>query len=398
MPALFNDDGIVPALQRLGACREDARDYSVVGCVEWGVPYRSFPAAGAAFLSLAAVLDDVLHGRAAPAARPGGVPAFESMEELFSAFAAALAHRIAAAVDGNDAIERAHAAFRPTPLLSLLVGGCIEAGRDVTAGGARYNSSGMQGVGLADVADSLVAIEQLVFGEKRLTLAELMTAVDANFAGHEELRRRLQVKTTKYGRDEGAAERWARRVAKRYCELVSGHRNPRGGPYAPGFWSMTTHVGFGSRLGALPSGRRAGEPLADGISPVNGADSLGPTASLLAASAACSSDVGNGLALNEKLDPWLVEGESGSRWMDGLTRGYFRAGGLQVQYNIVDAAVLLDAKAHPERHRDLVVRISGYSAYFNDLTEQMKDDIIARTLHGARTPGPACSDPGGAPS
>ena len=153
---------------------------------------------------------------------------------------------------------------------------------------------------------------------------------------------------------------------------------------------MTTHVGFGARLGALPSGRRAGAPLADGVSPVNGADKWGPTASLMAASRAASPAVGNGLALNEKLDPCFVEGEKGTRLMDGLTRGYFAAGGMQIQYNIVDAAVLLDAKAHPERHRDLVVRISGYSAYFNDLTEQMKDDIIARTMHGGHTAPHAC--------
>jgi formate C-acetyltransferase len=170
---------------------------------------------------------------------------------------------------------------------------------------------------------------------------------------------------------------------------VRRHRNPRAGPYAPGFWTMTTHVGFGRRLGALPSGRRAGRPLSDGVSPANGADRRGPTASLLAATQAQSRLVGNGLCLNEKIEPWFVEGEAGTSLLASLTRGYFRAGGMQVQYNVVDPAILLDAKAHPERHRDLVVRISGYSAYFNDLTDEMKDDIIARTLHGAGPRRPA---------
>jgi formate C-acetyltransferase len=392
MPALFNDETIVPALESIGVERADARDYSIVGCVEWGVPYRSFPAAGAAFVSLPAVLDDVLHG---DAVGDRVTPSSGSMEELFSAFVVMLARRLDAAADGNDAIEAAHRECRPTPLLSLLVGGCIETGRDVTAGGARYDSSGMQGVGLADVADSLAAIERLVFVEKRMSLGELMAAVDADFAGHDVLRARLRTRLGRYGRDDGAAEIWAARVARAYCALVRGHRNPRGGAYAPGFWSMTTHIGFGSRLRALPSGRLAGEPLADGVSPANGADDRGPTASLMAACRACGPDVGNGLALNEKLDPWFVQGERGTRLMDGLTRGYFAAGGMQVQYNIIDAAVLRDAKAHPERYRDLVVRISGYSAYFNDLTEEMKDDIIARTSHGANTPPPACSTPGG---
>jgi formate C-acetyltransferase len=162
---------------------------------------------------------------------------------------------------------------------------------------------------------------------------------------------------------------------------------------------MTTHVGFGRRLGALPSGRRAGAPLSDGLSPANGCDRDGPTASLMAAARAASPRVGNGLCVNQKLDPWYLRGDAGTRLLRDLTRGGFAAGGMQVQYNVVDAAVLLDAKRHPERHRDLVVRISGYSAYFNDLTEEMKDEIIARTLHAA--PGaqgrPACLERGGPP-
>jgi formate C-acetyltransferase len=388
MPALFNDDAVLPAIQASGVSLADARDYSIVGCVEWGVPRKSFPAAGAAFLSLPAVLDDTLH----PRRRSGkAATSFASMDEFLAAFRRQLRRTIQSAVAGNDAIERAHALFRPTPLLSLLVTGCLETGRDVTAGGARYNSTGIQGVGLADVADSLAAIEQLVFAERRLSLAQLAAAVDSDFEGQEQLRSRLVNKVAKYGEDAGRAEHYAACVARLFCDTVREHVNPRGGPYAPGFWSMTTHVGFGRRLGALPSGRRAGRPLADGISPVNGCDRRGPTASLLAAARVGGDAVGNGLALNEKLDPRFVEGESGTRLMDGLTRGYFDAGGMQVQYNIIDPRVLIDAKRHPERHRDLVVRISGYSAYFNDLTEEMKDDIIARTLHGAATAsGPAC--------
>ncbi len=388
MPAFFNDEAIVPALEKLGASHEHACDYAVVGCVEWGIARRSFPAAGAAFLSLPAVLDDILHP-------PKGAGAsYRSMEEIAVAFEKALQYMVQEAVDGNDSIEKAHAAFRPTPFLSTIVDGCITKGRDVTAGGALYNSSGMQGVGLADVADSLTAIEQLVFEEKRLSLSELMNAVDDDFRagpGQEKLRVRLAVKVPKYGQQSGRAEYWAARIARMYCATVRPHGNPRGGPYAPGFWTMTTHVGFGARLGALPSGRHAGRPLCDGISPANGADRFGPTASLMSAVAASGDHVANGAALNEKLDPLYLQGEAGNRLMDGLTRGYFSAGGMQVQYNIIDPTVLIDAKAHPERHRDLVVRISGYSAYFNDLTEAMKDDIIARSLHGAPG-GPACMD------
>lgn len=386
-PALFNDDQVIAALHELGVAEADARNYSIVGCVEWGVPYCSFPAAGAGFVSLPAVLDAALHdselreavrNRAAGGEHPG-------VEKIWDEFCRRLDATIAEVVDGNDAIERAHMQCRPTPLLSLVVGGCLEAGRDVTAGGARYDSTGVQGVGLADVADSFVAIELLV-GSGSLSLDELMIAVDADFEGHEPLRRRLLEKLPKYGQDRGVPEAWAARVARQYAEKLRAHHNVRGGPYAPGFWSMTTHVGFGVRLGALPSGRKAKRPLANGTSPSNGADDRGPTASLLAAVHAGGVHVSNGLALNESLDPSFARGPRGATIVDALTRGYFDAGGMHVQYNVIDVEELIDAKLHPERHRGLVVRISGYSAYFNDLTPAMKDEIIARSLHGR----PAC--------
>ena len=389
MPAFFSDQAVVPALTGLGVALPDARDYAIVGCVEWGVPYRSFPAAGAGFLSLPAMLDRALHGGGSDGPERS-VPDLPSMDAVLEALRAEMEAVVAAAVAGNDAIERAHAQFRPTPLLSILVGGCLAKGVEVNAGGATYNSTGFQGVGLADVADSLAAIDQLVFQERRLTFGALMAAVDANFEGQAELRDRILNKVPKYGEDAGRAEHYARLVGDLFAQIVRHYENPRGGPYAPGFWTMTTHVGFGRRLGALPSGRRAGQPLGDGISPANGADRRGPTASMLAAARAGGAHIANGCCLNEKLDPSFVKGEAGNGIVDGLTRGYFAAGGMQVQYNVLDAATLIDAKQHPERYRDLVVRISGYSAYFNDLTEAMKDELIGRTLHGAN--GPACLD------
>jgi pyruvate formate-lyase/glycerol dehydratase family glycyl radical enzyme len=389
-PALFNEDQVIAALENLGIPEADARNFAIVGCVEWGVPYSSFPAAGAGFISLPAILDEALHDP-----RLRGDPALaaahkagdgEPMERVWMAFCQRLAQTVDEVVAGNDAIERAHAEFRPTPLLSLVVEGAIESGRDVTRGGARYDSTGIQGVGLADTADSLAAIEALVVEREQLSLAALMNAVDVDFEGEEPLRRQIVEKLPKYGQGEGSPEYWAGRVARAFAAELRRHRNPRGGPYAPGFWSMTTHVGFGARLGALPSGRNAGRPLANGVSPSNGADSRGPTASLLAAAAVGGLHVSNGLALNESLDPQFVRGPKGAAIVDALTRGYFAAGGMQVQYNVTDVAELIDAKLHPERHRGLVVRISGYSAYFNDLTPAMKDEIIARSQHGR----PAC--------
>jgi pyruvate formate-lyase/glycerol dehydratase family glycyl radical enzyme len=391
MPALFNDGAIVRALEATGVPLADARDYAIVGCVEWGVPYRSFPAAGAAFVSLPAALDRALFGGAEPGSPRRPAP-HGSIESVYAALLGELAGVVQAVTDGNDAIERAHARFRPTPLLSVLVRGCTERGVEVNAGGARYNSAGVQGVGLADVADALTAIERLVFREGRVPLDGLLEATEAGFRGHEALLERILTCVPKYGEDEGPPERWARRLAEDFTRLVAGRRTTRGGRYAAGFWAMTTHVGFGRRLPATPNGRLAGQPLADGASPVNGADRRGPTASLMAAARVAHGGVTNGLALNEKLAPWFVEGARGTALMGGLTRGYFASGGMQVQYNVLDPRILLDAKAHPERYRDLVVRISGYSAYFNDLTEAMKDDLIARTLHDAGLP--ACQLPG----
>ncbi len=382
IPALFNDDRVIGTQTRAGVSQGDARDYAIVGCAEWGVPYRSFPAAGAGFVNMAYALHLALRGGRDGDEQVGATTELpRSMEQVYRAFEAQLARLVGDATRGNNAIERAHTRHRPTPLLSIIIDGCIDAGREVNAGGAVYNPSGLQGVGLADVGDSLRAIEQIVFEEQRLTLAELVAALDADFVGAEALRARLVNRVDTYGEDAGAADCHVARVSAMFARLVAQRANERGGHYSPGFWTMTTHQGFGRRLGALPSGRRAGEPLANGISPRTGRERRGPTAAL--SSAARVAEVSNGCVLNQKLHPDFVRGERGAAIIDGLVRGYFAEGGMQLQIEIVDPAVLIDAKAHPERHRDLVVRISGYSAYFNDLTDAMKDELIARTAHGS---------------
>ncbi|MCA9523022.1 MAG: hypothetical protein KC609_18735 [Myxococcales bacterium] len=384
IPALFNDAVVVPSLMAHGVAPRDAADYSIVGCAEWGVPYRSFPAAGAAFVNvpfalLLALGDGLVAGRREAPARGEAEPS--SFDELLARFRERLRDLIAEVVAANNEIEAAHRSIRPTPFLSAVVGGCVERRRDVTAGGARYNSSGIQAVGLADCADSLAVVEQLVFRERRLSLGELMRIVDANFVGHEALHREIRNRIPKYGENSERSDQLARWTVRLVDEVVSAFRNPRGGRYLAGFWSMTTHQGFGRRLGALPSGRLAAEPLANGISPTNGWDRRGPTASLLSAAAIEPRHIANGCVLNQSLDPRFIADEAGQRVVDGLVRGYFAAGGAQLQLNVVDPAVLIDAKRFPERHRGLVVRISGYSAYFNDLTEAMKDELIGRTLH-----------------
>jgi formate C-acetyltransferase len=371
MPAFFNDGAIVPALQARGVSPDHAIDYAVVGCAEWGVPYRSFPAAGAVFVSLPWAFDRALRAHLASA---------RGLDDLMDGFRSVLGQQVARAVAGNNAIERVHADCRPTPLLSLLVRGCAEQGTDVTGGGGLDRPSGLQAVGLADVVDSLAAVAVAVFEQRWCSPQELLTALDEDFVGHEALHARLCHRTPRYGSGDEPADLLAARVSQLVVEVVGSHRNGRGGAYRAGLWSMTTHQGFGSRLGALPSGRRAGEPLANGMGPCRGSERAGPTATLC--SAARVADVGNGAVLNLRLTPQLAQGAAGSERMSALVRGYFAQGGTQLQVDVVDRAVLQAAKDNPAAHRDLVVRISGYSAYFTDLTEAMQDELIGRVAHG----------------
>lgn len=385
LPAFFNDDVIPGALERSGIAREDAEDYSIVGCVEWGVPGKSFPAAGAIFLNLPMALHLALHngkcGEVQFGPATGGLHTLGSIEAIVRAFEGQLGNMVARAIDGNNAIEQTHSAYHPVPFLSTVVDGCIAKGVEVNAGGAKYNSTGCQGVGLADAVDALTAIEQIVFKEGRMTLDEMVRAVDGNYEGCPELQAYILNKVPKYGENEERPNHYARLVSGIFTGLVARRDNPRGGKYFPGFWSMTTHQGFGVRTGALPGGRSAGHPLANGISPCNGRDRNGPTASMSSAACLDTGLIANGYALNEKLDLALVKDPSRNSLLEALVLGFFDSGGMQVQFNIIDPAVLMDAKEHPDQYAGLVVRVSGYSAYFNDLTESMKEELIRRTAH-----------------
>lgn len=389
MPAFFNDQAIEDKLKGQGIAPQHARDFAVVGCAEWGAPYRSFPAAGAGFVNLASALELCLASgeeNSGQSRRPmgpatGDVLALKSVEALLGAYRLQLRHLVEEAAAGNNAIERVHRDHRPTPFLSSVVGGCVEAGRDVTAGGASYNSAGLQGVGIADVADSFAAIEALVFEEQRLSLAEFLQALDRDYAGDEQLRCHILNRIPKYGENKGRAEYFAATISTIFTEEVEKLQTIRGGRYAAGMWTMTTHQGFGKRSGALPSGRLSGAPLSNGVSPRNGADRRGPTSTMSATAGLAS--LGNGYVLNMRLDPRHLRPDSRATILRGLVYGYFAMGGMQAQFNIVDPQTLIDARKCPEKFRHLVVRISGYSAYFNDLTEEMKDELIARTNHGA---------------
>lgn len=384
VPALFNDGAVVPALVAHGILAEDARDYGVVGCVEPSIPGKSFLSTDAGLFNIPICLELALNtgrrwnGRFRVGAQTPDPRDFKSIDGVIEAFRAQLNHMVNRMISDFHMVEKANIDYNPTPLSSMLVEGCIESGRDLTEGGALYNSSGIQGVGIADVADSLAALDTLVFREKRLSMNDVLEALASDFEGREALRLELS-RAPKYGNDIELPDFYSDLVVRMFHDSLSRHRSLRGGQYVPGFYSVTCHVAFGSITGPLPSGRRAGEPFGNGIGPACGADRSGPTAILNSAASLDSTLMPNGNALNLRFDPATLEGEKGIEILSALVKGFFDRGGMELQFNVLDPEVLIDAKANPGKHPELVVRVAGYCAYFDDLPEATKDEIISRT-------------------
>ena len=283
-------------------------------------------------------------------------------------------------VKGCNVVDAIHAELLPSPFLSLVIQDCIERGVDVTAGGARYNFSGPQGVQIANVADSLAAVRQAVFEEHWMSAEELLGALRSDFAGDEALRQRLIRRAPKYGNDDERVDVLAQRWGDRFSELVGRHPTIRGGTYQPGFYTVSAHVPMGANVGALPDGRRAGEPLADGgLSPMTGRDRLGPTAVLRSVSKLNLELASNGTLLNMKFLPSFFQGSEALDKFVFLLRSFCSLRIPHVQFNVVSADTLRLAQARPEDYGSLVVRVAGYSAYFTELDRTLQDEIIART-------------------
>ncbi|GBE25108.1 4-hydroxyphenylacetate decarboxylase large subunit [bacterium BMS3Bbin02] len=381
-PALYNDDVIMPAMVERGVDAAKVWNYATVGCVEPALPRESFTSSDAAIFNLAIGLELVFGDgnrlkKGKVCERPW-LAKIHSMAELLEQVEVRTNERIRELKHALDAIERANAGFFPTPLSSLTIGGCIESATDATRGGAWYNASGIQGVGVADLANSLAVIETLVFREEQYTLEELANACATDFVDHELLRARA-LKITAFGNDDPLVDDLATEAVEMFDRCVSQHTNTRGGRWMPGFYSMTCHQGFGKQTAAMPSGRLAGRPLADGLAPVDGSDRLGPTASLNSVAKFDHRRFGNGINVNIKFDAATVAGREGKEALEALIYGYFAQGGMQMQVNVVDPEVLKQALHDPESHRNLLVRISGYCAYFVDLTPAMQQELIDRT-------------------
>jgi pyruvate formate-lyase/glycerol dehydratase family glycyl radical enzyme len=386
-PGLFNDEKVVESLVGCGYPLEHARDYAVIGCVEPTSDGNTFGCTSGNDISLVGALEmTLLRGRLRVIGKrvgpdTGDPRTFETFEQLMHAFEQQvrfLVDLVEAGVAQKDAI---YAASFHNPYVSATLDGCIDSARDMTCGGARYDFASISARGLGTVTDSLAAIRATVYERRRFTMDELLSALASNFRGREPLRQYLLNRTPKYGADDENADAIATRVASFFCHEVASRTCARGGPYRPGFFSYGMHVLEGGLLGATPDGRRAGEPLSNSLSPVNGSETNGPTGVMRSVARIDASQASNGYALNIKLMPSLLATPAGRDTFTALLRGYFDLGGLEVQPNVVDDATLRDAQRHPERYRDLVVRVSGYSAFWVDLGPAIQADLLARTAH-----------------
>jgi pyruvate formate-lyase/glycerol dehydratase family glycyl radical enzyme len=386
MPQVFNDEVIIPGQVRRGVDPSDALNYAVVGCVELSTPGKALGWSDSAMFNMTRVLELTLFGGRDPqTGEQIGLPTppldeMESFDELEAAYDAQLAHFIGLMVQGCNVVDRIHAEMLPSPFLSLVIQDCVARGVDVTAGGAHYNFSGPQGVQIANVADSLAAIERAVFAERWLTRWELMQALRNDFAEQESLRQRLIHQAPKFGNDDDRVDRFAARWADRYSELVARYPTARGGTYRCGFYTVSAHVPMGANVGATPDGRPAGEPLADGgLSPFAGRDRRGPTAALTSVSKINLELASNGTLLNMKFLPSFFRRENALDKFVLLLRGFCRLRIPHVQFNVVSAETLRRAQSRPAEYHGLVVRVAGYSAYFTELDRALQDEIIART-------------------
>lgn len=382
-PAFYNTDAIIQEMLRAGKELEDAREGGASGCVETGAfGKEAFILTG--YLNIPKIFQITLHNGIDEMTgqqlglETGDPRNFTSYEELYEAFSKQLNHFVDIKVRGNNVIESLYAKNMPVPFLSVVTSDCISKGKDYNAGGARYNTNYIQGVGIGTITDSLSAIRYNIYDKKRFNMDELLTAMDRDFEGFEELHHLVSNRTPKYGNDDDYADAIMTQVFNTYHDEVTGRPNMKGGVYRIDMLPTTCHVYFGSVMGAGPNGRLAKKPLSEGISPEKSADRKGPTAVIRSCAKMDHLKTG-GTLLNQKFTPGVVAGEQGIENMAALIRAYFNMDGHHIQFNVVDKKTLLDAQERPEDHRDLIVRVAGYSDHFHNLSKDLQDEIIGRT-------------------
>lgn len=384
-PSIFNADLIALELMRQGKSVADARNGGSSGCVEVGAfGKENYNLTG--YLNTVKILEIALNNGIDPQTgrkigpSTGNAERFKSFDDLFVAWRKQLEHFVNIKIRGNNVIEQLYARYIPSPFISLLIDDCIATGKDYHSGGARYNTSYIQGVGLGTITDALTALKYHVFDQQTMAMAQILSILKANFAGFDRERQLLLNKTPKFGNDDDYADAVMVQVFEACFNAVDGHKNTKGGEYHLNLLPTTVHVYFGSVVGATPDGRLAKTPLSEGISPVQGADRHGPTAVLKSAAKMDHARTG-GTLLNQKFTPQLLSDDAGLDGLVQLVRTYFKLDGHHIQFNVIDAATLRAAQQNPAQYRDLIVRVAGYSDYFCDLTPALQEEIIARTEH-----------------
>jgi formate C-acetyltransferase len=383
-PSIHNDEAVLKSLVAHGYALEDARDWGATGCVEATLCGRHYGHTNCMMLNTVAALEMAIADGVHPligeqiGPRTGTVDRFATFDDFFAAYKEQLGFLIDQSIEYNNLLGRAHQYLHPTPLVSSLINGCLDKGRDAIDGGAIYNSSGAALVSVADVVDSLLAIKKVVYDEKAITFADLKAALDRDFAGDETLQARLVNKVAKFGSGAPGTVEMAQEVIDFIHARYKSHKNYRGGRYTSGFWSMSNHVAFGSLSGALPSGRKKGKAFTPGITPeASASDNL--LDNIRAVAALDPEKMPNNIAFNVKLSP--APGEPHDKFVEhatAYTKTYFELGGMQIQFNMVTTQMLRDAMEHPENYRNLMVRISGYNAYFVELNREMQIELIER--------------------
>jgi pyruvate formate-lyase/glycerol dehydratase family glycyl radical enzyme len=384
-PSVFNTDAIVQELVRQGKSVVDARNGGASGCVEAGAfGKEAYILTG--YFNLPKVFEITLGNGVDPRTgkkiglETGDPTTFKTFDELFEAFRKQIRHFVDVKVRGSNVIEKLYATYLPAPFLSVLVDDCVRNGKDYHAGGARYNTNYIQGVGVGTITDILSAIRYNVYDNTHFTMKDLLAALRENFAGYEALRQRVLNRTPKFGNDDDYADDLMKWVFEAYFEAVDGRPTPRGGTYRINLLPTTVHIYFGKMTGATADGRLAGEAVSEGVSPVQGADRKGPTGVIKSLGKMDHVRTG-GTLLNQKFTPQLLADDTGLAGVKDLVRSYFRLMGHHIQFNVVTAELLREAQAHPEKHRDLIVRVAGYSDYFVDCSTELQNEIIHRTEH-----------------
>ncbi|MEE8472564.1 MAG: pyruvate formate lyase family protein, partial [Dehalococcoidia bacterium] len=384
MPAFFNNDINIQGFLEMGVSLEDARGHCMIGCVERGLSHTC-NTANNSFFSMAKMLELALYNGKDPergtqlGPETGRAEDFENIEQLMEAIKGQLEHSFPLYIDLEETHHAFNGQYLPAPLTSALVDDCIREGKDIYAGGSRYDMNGYSPVGVIDLADSLAAIKRLVFEEKKITIAELKRALEADFEGHEDLRQML-IRAPKYGNDDDYVDSITRACYDMFYEEHIKHNDYLGRPTRPPALSVTGHFRLGVRCGALPNGRKAKIPLTDAsVSASPGMDRNGPTALIRSATKVIDTVKYAAGQINMKFHPTTLEGKGGLQKMLALTKTYLDLGGHHIQFNVVSSETMREAQLHPEDHRDLIVRIAGFSAYFIHLDPMVQNELIKRT-------------------